>query len=258
MSNDTGAAQAILRFLPGFQQAAEGELKAGGRLELEYAPDRVACRRERLGVQIGRLSSFVRFHPARQLYHGTLQLSVPVPFDATAVELWFYSYNSMGCTSWDSRFGQNYWYKVAGPVKAVDNVYLRAEAVASLEMVNSVQESASKIMHSFGVPPSPSGGELQTILALKAWCRNVAYEKNVWVDVHLFDANSARIHAETFTLHYLAPADGGGDVFGFEDVVYRGSGAVPGSVWTQPDARKLQFRLYYEVNHRVFTDDYST
>ena len=79
-------------------------------------------------------------------------------------------------------------------------------------------------------------------------------EKNVWVDVHVFDGSSDRIHAETFTLQYLAPADGGGDLFGFNDVVYRGSGAVPGSVWTQPDARKLQFRLYYEVNHQVFTD----
>jgi hypothetical protein len=44
--------QATVRFLPDFQQMLEGELRAGGRLHLEYATERVACRRERLGVPI--------------------------------------------------------------------------------------------------------------------------------------------------------------------------------------------------------------
>ena len=31
---------------------------------------------------------------------------------------------------------------------------------------------------------------------------------------------------------------------------------MPGSVWPRPDARLLQFRLYYEVAGQVFTDGY--
>src|SRR5262245_28561125 len=48
--------QATVRFLLDFQQTLEGELRAGGRLHLEYATERVACRRERLGVPIWKLS----------------------------------------------------------------------------------------------------------------------------------------------------------------------------------------------------------
>jgi hypothetical protein len=35
--------QATVRFLPDFQEMLEGELRAGGRLHLEYATERVAC-----------------------------------------------------------------------------------------------------------------------------------------------------------------------------------------------------------------------
>jgi hypothetical protein len=30
--------------------------------------------------------------------------------------------------------------------------------------------------------------------------------------------------------------------------------ATPGSVQPRPDARKVQYRLYYDVNYQVFTD----
>ena len=127
-------------------------------------------------------------------------MTVPVPSDATGAEIWFYSSNLMSCSSWDSRFGQNYWYGVAGPIKLVDNVHRRTGAVSALEMVNSVAELTTKVMHALGAPPATSGEELQTLLSVKAWVRNVAYEKNVWIDVHVFDGSSDRIHAEAFTL----------------------------------------------------------
>jgi hypothetical protein len=36
--------------------------------------------------------------------------------------------------------------------------------------------------------------------------------------------------------------------------VYQGATATPGSVQPKPDARTLQYRLYYELNYQVFTD----
>src|SRR5262245_20786452 len=120
-----GRVQATLRYLPDFQEMLEGELRAGGWLHLDYAIERVACRRERLGVPIFSFQSFIRFHPGGQLYHGGTQASVPIPSDATEAELWFYTSNIMACNAWDSRFGQNYSYRVAGPAKPVDNARYR-------------------------------------------------------------------------------------------------------------------------------------
>src|SRR6266568_3693143 len=40
-----------------------------------------------------------------------------------------------------------------------------------------------------------------------------------------------------------------------DDKIYQGSGGGSGmGAWTRPDARKVQFRLYYEVNSELFTD----
>src|SRR5262249_61128521 len=53
------------------------------------------------------------------------------------------------------------------------------------------------------------------------------------------------------------PWDGRGRrrFFVYDDKIYQGSGGGSGmGVWTRPDARKVQFRLYYEVNYQVFTD----
>jgi len=39
---------------------------------------------------------------------------VSVPADTAQVELWFSNTDQAGCVAWDSRYGQNYWLKVAG------------------------------------------------------------------------------------------------------------------------------------------------
>jgi hypothetical protein len=159
----------------------------------------------------------------------------------------------MACGRWDSRFSQNYRFGVNGPTTAVDRVIPRAGAAVSLEMVNAFWESASKVVRLFDDSPT-SGRELQTRMSIKAWVRNVAYHKDVWIDVHVLDSGYGRVQAATFGLQYREQAGGGGDFFTFDDLVYRGSGAVPGSVWFNPDARHVQYRLYYQVNGRVYTD----
>jgi hypothetical protein len=134
----------------------------------------------------------------------------------------------------------------------------RIGALPSLEMINVFEDVVSK-KNVFPSPPSGprQGSDWQTFLGVKAWVNNVAYTKKVWVDVHVFDSGEHLIHADTFTLHYVGPADclpGHGDFFMFEGKIYQGSAATPGAVSPKPEARKVQYRLYYAVNHQLFTD----
>jgi hypothetical protein len=82
--------EVTLQFLPDSDPLLTGDLQAGGRMTVEYAADRVPCRRERVGVQIGHLIPFIGFQPSAQVYRGTgTRFSVPIPTDATQAEVWF-------------------------------------------------------------------------------------------------------------------------------------------------------------------------
>ena len=70
--------------------------------------------------------------------------------------------------------------------------------------------------------------------------------------MHVFDGQDGLIHAETLTLSYTGFASSFRDAFSGQ--VYQGATATPGSVQPRPEARKVQYRLYYEVNYQVFTD----
>src|SRR5262249_51780923 len=126
-------------------------------------------------------------------------------------------------------------------------------AQRSMEMVNVFSEKTTKIKQTLGTPPV-AGSQLETNLDLTVWVGNVAYQKNVWIDLHVFDKDDNRLSAETLTLKYAGGAGGNGDFFSLQQRIFLGSGGVPGSVWPRADARKLQYRLYYEVNGSVFTD----
>ena len=91
------------------------------------------------------------------------------------------------------------------------------------------------------------------MLQLVAWVKETVYGANAWIDVQLFDGGQDRlIHAETLTLAYTG--FGSAFQYAFSGNVYQGSTATPGSVQPRPEAHKLQYRLYYEVGHQVFTD----
>lgn len=109
----------------------------------------------------------------------------------------------------------------------------RAGAVSSPEMVNLFE----------GGLASP------TRLLAKAWVKNVAYDKRVWLDVDILGRSGEALHSDTLPLQYLEPAGGAGDFF-LGDVAVR--------VATRPTqraaARQLRYRLYYEVGGQVFTD----
>lgn len=96
--------------------------------------------------------------------------------------------------------------------------------------------------------------DLKILLRLQTWIYDADFTKNVFVDVHVFDARDQVIRAETLTLGYLGPAGGGGDFFLFDGPIYDGANAGPGWVAFAPDARKVQYRLYYEVRGTLYSD----
>jgi len=137
----------------------------------------------------------------------------------------------------------------------LESVAYREGAVPRPDMVSVLDEAAAK---ENAKPPGPNGEsaglELETKLSVQAWVRNVDPTKYSWVDLHVFDEHDQLIRAETVALAWLKAAGDDGDIYSFDGSVYRGTGAVGGSVWFGQDARKLQYRLYYEVNGTVFSD----
>jgi hypothetical protein len=74
------------------------------------------------------------------------------------------------------------------------------------------------------------------------------------VDVHVFAHDGSVVHAETLPLSFAHSAEVGGDVFVLDAEIYQGSVATPGSVDPKPDARRVHYRLYAELDGRLFTD----
>jgi hypothetical protein len=132
-------------------------------------------------------------------------------------------------------------------------VAYRSGAIVSPEMVHVVGDRCTKIAHSQGT--GQTGRQLLTHLVLRACVKNVAYTKNVWADVHVFDRAGEVISSGTYALRYSHATDGGGDLFELDEPVHRGSGAVGGAVGVANDARGVQYRVYYEVNGQVYTDN---
>ncbi len=123
------------------------------------------------------------------------------------------------------------------------------------DMVSVVDEAAGKENAKTPGPTGDAAGlELETRLTVQAWVRNVDPARYTWLDLHVFDENDQLIQGETLALEYLRSGGDEGDIYAFDGSVYRGTGAVGGSVWFGQDARKLQYRLYYEVNGTVFSD----
>jgi hypothetical protein len=181
-----------------------------------------------------------------------------VPDDATKAEAWFHNFyqTDTRCDAWDSRFGANYWFDISGPFLhiPVQPVSYRSGAITRPEMVNVLEQDAAKL----NVFPSlPEGGpqqgaDLQTYLRVEAWVKETVFGANAWIDAHIFDGDGKLIHSQTLTLTYsgIPPSPG----YEFSGKVYQGSTATPGSVQPRPDARKIQYRLYYEIHYQVFTD----
>ena len=65
-------------------------------------------------------------------------------------------------------------------------------------MVNVVNWTVTKLSTALGA--SSEGSELETHLSLTAWVKNIQYQKNVWIDFHVFDSDDNLVHAESVPL----------------------------------------------------------
>jgi len=273
------ASAASIRFLSDWRQEQVGGIERGGRLRIDYDTARSSrCFTNWRGAEFGDIVAFVRFYPRREIINGSVIASVrssddppgmvighvpapfelPVPSDATQAEIWFHNFyqTSSRCDAWDSRFGENYWFDVGGapPRIPVQCVSYRAGAVTRPDMLNVLGQMVSKV-NVFPPPPgggSPEGSNLQTFLSMTAWVKETVYGANAWIDFHVFDGEDQLIHAQTLTLPYTG--FGSAFQYGFSGKIYQGATATPGSVQPRPEARRVQYRLYYEVNYQVFTD----
>ena len=273
------ASMTTIQFLGEWKHAQSGEIKRGGQLKIDYDKGRLPrCFTMWRGAEFGDIVAYLRFHPRGEIMRGSVvapirdgknplgmvighrptTLELPIPSDATQMELWFHNFSqtSSHCDAWDSRLGENYWFEIGGapPRIPARPVSYRSGALTSPDIVNVLEQGATKV----NVFPRPAGGgskqgsDLQTMLKVVAWVKEATYGANAWIDAHVFDGQDRLIHAETLTLHYT----GFGSAFRYEfsGKVYQGSTATPGSVQPRPEARKIQYRLYYEVNYRVYTD----
>ncbi|MGZ8492186.1 MAG: hypothetical protein ACXWZS_08285 [Gemmatirosa sp.] len=134
-------------------------------------------------------------------------------------------------------------------------VRVRAGAEVEPAALHVATDAAVKVNTSPSRPGYPSTmTHWQTHLHVEAWVRNTTYAKHVWVDVHVFAHDGALVSSETLPLAYARPAGDGGDLFQLDRPVYEGATATPGSATPRPDARLLQYRLYYQFDDRVVTD----
>lgn len=206
---------ATLRFLSGWVTAQTGELRRGGRLVVEYDPDRLPNLRATYnGMATWAIYAHVRFHPRGQYSTGgllqylhadppqpleqprSLARELDVPEDATQVELWFSNSDRSGRTEWDSRFGQNYWVDV-GPPPPSPPVSYRTVSVTSLDMVNVFSDAPTKVNAFPQGELGRNGTDLETRLFVQAWVRNLLPTKYVWVDLHVVDGSGYLVHSET-------------------------------------------------------------
>jgi hypothetical protein len=133
IENTEEGPQARLEFKVGWREVQRGEIRPGGRLIIDYDPERLTqCRRRVREVLDWHITAHVRYLPHGQHYtggvlrekrpapHGPVTGVEPVPFivlvpqNAECVEVWFESTSSIRgfCQAFDSRFGQNYRFAV--------------------------------------------------------------------------------------------------------------------------------------------------
>jgi hypothetical protein len=245
-----------------------GRIRPGGRLVVEYDPARLT-QGGKAPTSSMDIVCHLRFQPSGRthsesvLEHARLVLGasgarraalleVPVPIGTAEVELWFERREPARTSAWDSRYGQNYAFDVAGEGLPIPkrSVAARPEALIDLNTIRVVEDAATKETTGSG----QSGKRLRTLLVVRALTGDSAAVADTWADVHIFDATGELIHAGSVAFKRpegtVDPA-----LRVWEDEVYQGSGGGSGmGVWSRPDAHTVQYRLYCQVRGQVFTD----
>jgi hypothetical protein len=242
---------ATLEYLSGWRDQQAGYIVQGGRLIVQYDPQRIPSSDPRR-----RCLAFVRFHPSGDLYSATMKdgrMELTVPMNATQAEVWFQSIDSSGAVQWDNRYGQNYWYQVLAeaPFISMPVVNYRHGAIPDREEVSVFGETIVRRP----LKTAPKGRPaVATQLSLKARVRGEPFTKNVWADMHVFDRSNRLISRKTVPLQYEQPAPGDGEIFAFHGPVDPEAVTLAGASSETAESTRIQYRLYYEVNDRVYTD----
>ncbi len=128
------AQPARIQFLLGWQIVQQGDIIRGGKVVIDYDPQRLASWRiEWRDAVIWNIDASALFHPGGQQHtesvlqpiraHGDQgpvrdyrpkPVVLDVPDDATRLEVWFHTWLDVSGyeESWDSLYGQNYWFDV--------------------------------------------------------------------------------------------------------------------------------------------------
>jgi hypothetical protein len=124
-----------ISFFDNWDEYLYGTLRQGAYLVIDYNIDRLpTCRGTHNGYPAWDIVAHVKFAPGGQLVTGSVRafdtpqgvptgpghaesLTVKIPADATAVEIWFHNYTGAGssCQAWDSNYGANYHYEIWPP-----------------------------------------------------------------------------------------------------------------------------------------------
>lgn len=268
---------ATIKFLGDWCQEQHGAIERGGRLKIDFNKERLPfCFTNWRGAEFGDIIVYLRFHPRGEIVnssvlapvrnsenppgmvigHRPVPFELPVPDDATQVEIWFHNFyqTSSHCDSWDSRFSENYWFDIGGEPPRIPSppVSYRNGAVTRPDIVNVLDQSAMKALPALAESGSPPNTGPQTMLKVAAWVKETTYGANAWIDVHIFDGQDKLIRAETFTLSYTG--FGSSFQYDFYGNVYQDTTATSGPMQPQHEACKIQYRLYYEINYQLFTD----
>lgn len=125
----------------------------------------------------------------------------------------------------------------------------RPEAATSLAMVNVISGGITRTELRRTKYGNRGGStDDRPHLEVVAWVHDVAYDKDVWVDLYLFDQSGDLIRSEMLRLDYQGVAGGDGGLFALNALI-----PVRASL-PLTDLRLAQYRIYYRVNDSVFTD----
>jgi hypothetical protein len=182
----------------------------------------------------------------------TTPLEILVPAGTRVVELWFERHGSTGATDWDSRYGQNYTFNVVDEGLPVppQSVVARISTLVDERRIRVLDDRVTK--SAAGLRGNSTC--VRTRLTVRALADGPRGAADTWADIHVFDATDILIHTGTIILQ---PAKAAADpaLRVWDDEIYLGSGGGSGvGAWLCPDAHMVQYRLYWRVRARVFTD----
>jgi hypothetical protein len=152
-----------LRFHSGWREELQGEIVPGGKLRVDYAPDRLPDYRGTLNRKpTWDIVACLLFSPGGQMVSGSVAkkaLEVDVPSDATELSIWFLNTDGTGGAAWDSRYGENYRFGVSGGGSgAASGTGARAKSTAAAAAGGATRARGGRAAAGGGTTGASSGG----------------------------------------------------------------------------------------------------